>query len=144
MAQAWNKILLSGFRIIFNPTGLMPLLLSDNHQTHWHHTCITELCSLGLSPKYLGQLILEKAKSIIKERIRDIDKILSQMPWILSPIVRQPQALYCRVLKQFNIKQIIEGPFLEPALMPSHHPYWREDFTGPLIHRDFAPVALGR
>lgn len=73
---------------MFNLTDLMPLL-SDSYQSNWNNICLEELCSLGLSPKYLGQLTTEKAKAIVKERIRDIDHP--------NDITRAPE-YYCQML----------------------------------------------
>lgn len=137
--QASTKILISGLRIMFDLTGLMPLLLSDSCPSHWHSTCTEQFCSLSLSPEYLGQLTLGEAKSIVKERTGDIDhqNDIANAPEISCEMLDSLKYCIAGYLSNLTLSKYRWGFFTAYFDALLHH-FWWEDFRRLLIYQDFA------
>ena len=57
-----------------NPQGLLPLLFQDKFQSNWQKATLKSLGKLGLSPQSLLVMGLDRAKSLIKQRVTDIER----------------------------------------------------------------------
>lgn len=72
-ARVWIRKLNLWLKMFFVPTGLVPLILTDSFLSPWKVTLTLKLLSLGLSPSEITVLGYDKAKSVISQRIKDID-----------------------------------------------------------------------
>nr|XP_016853653.1 PREDICTED: uncharacterized protein LOC107983669 [Anolis carolinensis] len=72
-ARVWMVILNYWLRLSPAPLGLAPLTMKDNFQSSWQKKIVHKIASLGLSPELLTSMGYDQAKSLVKQRITDIE-----------------------------------------------------------------------
>lgn len=85
--QTWQRTFNYWLRLNLNPPGLLPLVMQDPYKSKWFKTVHQKLLTCGLHSQSLLSMGLIKAKSLIGQRLKDIERqnnltILKKLcPW---------------------------------------------------------------
>uniref|UniRef100_A0A670HL80 ribonuclease H n=1 Tax=Podarcis muralis TaxID=64176 RepID=A0A670HL80_PODMU len=72
--RTWLRTFNYWLRLNLNPSGLLPLVARDAHRSRWSKVVHQKLLTCGLQAQHLLKMGLPKAKTIIDQRMKDIEQ----------------------------------------------------------------------